>query len=151
MLNSTKKFSIAGRKEGDDNIKLYVADGVHTIMIIDVLPELSSNPIPTSINQITSNNTCVLYPPKIEQITSGNLKAGANQYSYQLYSRYKQSTQVSPTTKLIPIVYKNNDYGYTGVDSGKSSNIGIKLSFDIKKDIYDTIRIFRIHYNKVGD
>lgn len=151
MLNSTKKFSIAGRKEGDDNIKLYVADGVHTIMIIDVLPELSSNPTPTSINQITSNNTCVLYPPKIEQITSGNLKAGANQYSYQLYSRYKQSTQVSPTTKLIPIVYKNNDYDYTGVDSGKSSNIGIKLSFDIKKDIYDTIRIFRIHYNKVGD
>lgn len=151
LLNYTKKLSVVGRKEGDDNIKLYIADGVHTIMIIDVLPELSSNPIPTSINQITSNNTCVLYPPKIEQITSGNLKAGANQYSYQLYSRYKQSTQVSPTTKLIPIVYKNNDYDYTGVDSGKSSNIGIKLSFDIKKDIYDTIRIFRIHYNKVGD
>nr|DAY15092.1 MAG TPA: hypothetical protein [Caudoviricetes sp.] len=50
LLNYTKKLSVVGRKEGDDNIKLYVADGVHTIMIIDVLPELSSNPIPTSIN-----------------------------------------------------------------------------------------------------
>jgi hypothetical protein len=29
--------------------------------------------------------------------------------------------------------------------------MGIKLRFDVDNNIYDTIKIFRIHYNKIGE
>nr|DAM86658.1 MAG TPA: hypothetical protein [Caudoviricetes sp.] len=59
-------------------------------MVIDLFPD--PNNIPTKIKQIESNSNFILYPPKVVGVTYGNLKAGMNQYSYQLYQRYKHST-----------------------------------------------------------
>lgn len=144
-----RQYSIVGRVENDDNIKLYLADGEHQIMVVDLFPE--PNNIPTSIEQIESNNNFILYPPKVVGVTYGNLKAGMNQYSYQLYQRYKQTTQVSPLTKIIPIVNNKGGNLYDGVLQGNNTNMGVKLRFNVDNNIYDTVKIFRIHYNKAGE
>ena len=144
-----RQYSIVGRVENNDNMKLYLADGEHQIMIIDLFPD--PNNIPTSIKQIESNNNFIMYPPKVVEVTYGNLKAGMNQYSYQLYRRYKQATQVSPLTKIIPIVNKKSDNLYDGVLQGNNTNMGIKLRFNVDNNIYDTIKIFRVRYDKIGE
>ena len=80
------RLSIVGRQEGPDNIKLYIADGIHQILIIDVL---NDDTTPTSINDISTNSYESLLPPKISELIYGSLKAGKNQYAFQFYSKYK--------------------------------------------------------------
>jgi hypothetical protein len=40
---------------------------------------------------------------------------------------------------------------YDGVTQGNSTNMGLKLRFDVDDNIYDTIKIFRVHYDKAGE
>ena len=141
------RLSIVGRIENVDNMKLYIADGIHQIIVLDIFPKT----VQTSINNLLSSNDSITLPPEIQQITSGNLKSGVNQYSYQLYSRYKQSTNISPMTKQIPIVSRLGDYNYVGKLQGENTNIGVQLGIHIDDtDTYNTIRLYRIHYDKAA-
>ena len=117
------RLSIVGRIENVDNMKLYIADGIHQIIVLDIFPKT----VQTSINNLLSSNDSITLPPEIQQITSGNLKSGVNQYSYQLYSRYKQSTNISPMTKQIPIVSRLGDYNYVGKLQGENTNMLIHI------------------------
>lgn len=141
------RLSIVGRIENVDNMKLYIADGIHQIIVLDIFP----NTVYTSINSLLSSNDSITLPPEIQQITSGNLKSGVNQYSYQLYSRYKQSTNISPMTKQIPIVSRLGDYNYVGKLQGENTNMGVQLGIHIDDvNTYNTIRLYRIHYDKAA-
>lgn len=141
------RLSIVGRIENVDNIKLYIADGIHQIIVLDIFPKT----VQTSINNLLSSNDSITLPPEIQQITSGNLKSGVNQYSYQLYSRYKQSTNISPMTKQIPIVSRLGDYNYVGKLQGENTNMGVQLGIHIDDvNTYNTIRLYRIHYDKAA-
>lgn len=141
------RLSIVGRIENVDNMKLYIADGIHQIIVLDIFP----NTVYTSINSLLSSDDSIIFPPEIQQITSGNLKSGVNQYSYQLYSRYKQSTNISPMTKQIPIVSRLGDYNYVGKLQGENTNMGVQLGIHIDDtDTYNTIRLYRIHYDKAA-
>lgn len=141
------RLSIVGRIENVDNTKLYIADGIHQIIVLDIFPKT----VQTSINNLLSSNDSITLPPEIQQITSGNLKSGVNQYSYQLYSRYKQSTNISPMTKQIPIVSRLGDYNYVGKLQGENTNMGVQLGIHIDDtDTYNTIRLYRIHYDKAA-
>ena len=141
------RLSIVGRIENVDNMKLYIADGIHQIIVLDIFP----NTVYTSINSLLSSDDSIIFPPEIQQITSGNLKSGVNQYSYQLYSRYKQSTNISPMTKQIPIVSRLGDYNYVGKLQGENTNIGVQLGIHIDDvNTYNTIRLYRIHYDKAA-
>lgn len=140
------RLSIVSRVENVDNIKLYIADGKHQIMIMNVLPEGN---IPTSINQLITNKYENLLPPRVTNITYGSLKSGKNQYSYQLFLKYGQSSQISPASKMTPIANKQSDGSYIGAKEDDITNTGVKVLFEIpKKTVYDLIRIYRIHYDK---
>lgn len=140
------RLSIVGRQEGSDNIKLYIADGIHQILIIDVL----SDTPPTSINDISTNSYESLLPPKISDITYGSLKAGKNQYAFQLYSKYKQQTSMSPLSRLINVVNIVDNFSeFNGAKEGDYTNMGIKLKIQIPKDSnYDLIKIYRVYYQQ---
>lgn len=141
------RLSVVSRIENIDNMKLYIADGIHQIIVLDIFP----NTVYTSINSLLSNDDSIIFPPEIQQITSGNLKSGVNQYSYQLYSRYKQSTNISPMTKQIPIVSRLGDYNYVGKLQGENTNMGVQLGIHIDDvNTYNTIRLYRIHYDKAA-
>lgn len=141
------RLSIVGRKEGEDNIKLYIADGIHQILIMDVL---NDDAIPTSINNISTNSYESLLPTKISDITYGSLKAGKNQYAFQLYSRYKQQTSMSPLSRLINVVNIVDNFSeFNGAKEGDYTNMGIKLKIQIPKDSnYDLIKIYRVYYQQ---
>ncbi len=140
------RLSIVGRKEGEDNIKLYIADGIHQILIIDVM----NDTVPTSINDISTNSSESLLPPKISELTYGSLKAGKNQYAFQFYSKYKQQTSMSPLSRLINVVNIVDDfYEFKGEKDGNFTNMGVKLKIQIPKDSnYDLIKIYRVYYQQ---
>lgn len=140
------RLSIVGRQEGSDNIKLYIADGIHQILIMDVL----SDTPPTSINDISTNSSESLLPPKISELTYGSLKAGKNQYAFQFYSKYKQQTSMSPLSRLINVVNVIDNFTeFNGAKEGDYTNMGIKLKVQIPKDSnYDLIKIYRIYYQQ---
>lgn len=144
--NIKGRLSVVSRVENTDNVKLYIADGDHQIMIMNVLPE---GDIPTSVNQLITSKYENLLPPRIKSIIYGSLKSGKNQYSYQLFLKYGQSSQISPASKMIPIANKQPDGSYVGAKEGDTTNTGVNVLFEIpKKTIYDLIRIYRIHYDK---
>lgn len=140
------RLSIVGRQERPDNIKLYIADGIHQILIIDVL---NDQPI-TSVNDISTNSYESLLPPKITDITYGSLKAGKNQYAFQFYSKYKQQTSMSPLSRLINIINIIDDgYEFNGANEGNFTNMGVKLKIQIPDDSnYDLIKIYRVYYQQ---
>lgn len=140
------RLSIVGRQEGSDNIKLYIADGIHQILIMDVLTDA----IPTSINDISTNSNESLLPPKISEITYGSLKAGKNQYAFQFYSKYKQQTSMSPLSRLINVVNIVDDfYEFKGAKDGDFTNMGIKLKIQIPNGSnYDLMKIYRVYYQQ---
>lgn len=140
------RLSIVGRKEGEDNIKLYIADGIHQILIMDVL---NDTPL-TSINDISTNSYESLLPPKISELIYGSLKAGKNQYAFQLYSKYKQQTSMSPLSRLINVVNIIDNFSeFNGAKEGDYTNMGIKLKIQIPKDSnYDLIKIYRVYYQQ---
>lgn len=141
------RLSIVGRKEGEDNIKLYIADGIHQILIMDVL---NDGAVPTSINDISTNSYESLLPPKISELIYGSLKAGKNQYAFQLYSKYKQQTSMSPLSRLINVVNIVDNFSeFNGAKEGDYTNMGIKLKIQIPKDSnYDLIKIYRVYYQQ---
>lgn len=144
--NIRNRLSIVGRQEGSDNIKLYIADGIHQILIMDVLNDTTL----TSINDISTNSNESLLPPKISELTYGSLKAGKNQYAFQFYSKYKQQTSMSPLSRLINIVnIIDNFTEFNGAKEGDYTNMGIKLKIQIPKDSnYDLIKIYRVYYQQ---
>lgn len=140
------RLSIVGRQEGPDNIKLYIADGIHQVLIMDVLVDTPH----TSINDISTNSYESLLPPKISELTYGSLKAGKNQYAFQFYSKYKQQTSMSPLSRLINVVNIVDDfYEFSGAKEGDYTNMGIKLKIQIPNDSnYDLIKIYRVYYQQ---
>ena len=154
VTNNINRLSIVGRKENEDNIKLYIADGKHQLIIIDVLYD-GDNP-PSKLKDVLTNSPIPLMPPVIEDITTGQLKAGRNSYCYQFYSKYKQQTALSPLSKQINIVNRyNNSYGekriFVGDGQNEITNTGVKFKILIPTDSnYDILRIYRVHYVENG-
>ena len=140
------RLSIVGRKEGEDNVKLYIADGIHQIIILDVL---NNKRLTTIKNVITSSYQSFL-PPAVTGIISGSLKAGKVQYAFQLYSKYKQQTTISPLSKQISVVnIEDLGYSFKGVAKGKATNMGIEIKIQIPdKDNYDLIKVYRLYYQE---
>jgi hypothetical protein len=89
---------------------------------------LNDDTIPTSINDISTNSYESLLPPKISELIYGSLKAGKNQYAFQLYSKYKQQTSMSPLSRLINVVNIVDNFSeFNGAKEGDYTNMGIKL------------------------
>nr|DAT39579.1 MAG TPA: hypothetical protein [Caudoviricetes sp.] len=67
-------------------------------------------------------------PPKISELIYGSLKTGKNQYTFQLYSKYKQQTSMSPLSRLINVVNIVDNFSeFNGAKEGDYTNMGIKL------------------------
>lgn len=152
-IEKTKRdsFDIVCRHEDDDNIKLYIADGENPIMLLNLSKKYEGF---TSINSISSHPTVELFPAKIVGIISGKLKAGMVSYAYRLYSKYGQASEISPATRMYPVINKYRNQ-YEGLDVNKDSTIGFRISIDlenIKEEIkeLDHVEIYRIHYSETG-
>lgn len=150
------------RYENQNLVKLYITTGITPILELNILnPTNNINPDITN-NIITNIKDLYIYPqsqfkkPLFDGLTYGNLEGGLYQYSYQLYEKYGKQSEISPTTKLIPVVnnFSNSDgKNIIGVEEGKTSSCGIKIQIpysDYSK-ILNRIKIYRIHYFRLGE
>ena len=143
-----KKLSLVTRWEDDENAKLYMADGLGPIITIFLTPNQSKN-----ISQIVAYPEVSFKPPKFAGLIDGSLKAGMYEYSYQYYIKHAQQSEISPSTKLIPLhngALKVNDSNrIQGYEQDAKTNKGIKIEIPTSTD-FNRLIIYRIRYAEVG-
>lgn len=152
-----KKLSLVTRWEDDDNAKLYIADGVGPIITIFLDPERyqdeNKNYRVTGIEHLVAYPQVSFNPPKFAGLIDGSLKAGMYEYSYQYYIKHAQQSEISPSTKLIPLhngALKVNDSNrIQGYEQDAKTNKGIKIEVPTSDD-FNRLIIYRIRYAEVG-
>lgn len=138
--NKDIRYSLVTRWESNDNIKLYIADGEHELMSLNVAVEDRTY---KSFKQLTGEDTEGNHHQQmeIELNTGGKIKSPVFQYAYQLYTPNEKSSDLSPLSEVIRVY--NGDYGFSTIEN---SNAKTTLSIPINDNSYTHIRIFRIEY-----
>ena len=150
--NYPDKFSIQLNYESEDNIKLYVADSLDTILVFNIM----SNTVYDDLDKCYIYPTAPCQPPKFECYIPGKLKYSMVSYSYMLYNKYGQHSDVSVACKQIPIgnynFVDNQNFIQSGGKLDAQSNSGIKISVQINSEYVhlDKIKVFRIQYFQNG-
>ena len=146
------KISLVTKWESDDIVKLYIADGVHSIMSLNITHDYrKQGGEPNTISEISSIKSIILNKPIFAGLVTGQLKSGLVQYSYRLYENHGTVSDISPTTKLIQIGDHGVDGNVDGSENDFITNTGVKIKIPNDEIAnYNKIQIFRIHYQVNG-
>lgn len=143
-------FNIQLNYESENNIKLYLADSIHPIMVFNI----SNDFLYDDLNKCLSYPEAVCKPPIFEEYVPGKIEFGVVSYCYQLYSRYGIHTGASIQCQQIPIGNYDFDDKYVkcGGKQGSISNCGVKISIQIPRNYWhlDYIKVFRVQYTQNG-
>ena len=150
--NYPDKFSIQLNYESENNIKLYVADSLDPIMMFNI----TRQPIYNDLDKCYIYPKAPCQPPKFQGYIPGKLKYSMVSYSYMLYNKHGQHSDVSVACKQIPIgnynFVDNQNFIQSGGKLDAQSNSGAKISVQIKSEYVhlDKIKVFRIQYFQNG-
>lgn len=143
-------FDIQLNYESENNIKLYLADSIHPIMVFNI----SNDFLYKELDKCLSYPEAVCKPPVFEEYVPGKIEFGVVSYCYQLYNRYGIHTGASIQCQQIPIGNYDFDNRYVkcGGKQGAISNCGVKISIQIPRDYWhlDYIKVFRVQYTQNG-
>lgn len=143
-------FDIQLNYESENNIKLYLADSIHPIMVFNISNDLLYD----DLNKCLSYPEAVCKPPIFEEYVPGKIEFGVVSYCYQLYNRYGIHTGASIQCQQIPIGNYDfyNKYVKCGGKQGAISNCGVKISIQIPSNYWhlDYIKVFRVQYTQNG-
>lgn len=143
-------FDIQLNYESENNIKLYLADSVHPIMVFNI----SNDFLYQELDKCLSYPEAVCKPPVFEEYVPGKIEFGVVSYCYQLYNRYGIHTGASIQCQQIPIGNYDFDNKYVkcGGKQGYISNCGVKISIQIPSNYWhlDYIKVFRVQYIQNG-
>lgn len=145
-------LSSVTRFEDNDNVKFYFADKVKPIRSLNISPSLDGIRPMTDDGSFSIYPTALLSQPKFVTLGSGNLKAGAYQYGYQLFTKNGAETEISPLTGLIyttgSSITPSISSAVKGSDKGSNTNKSIQIKIDINDIKYDRIRIISVFYEE---
>lgn len=143
-------FDIQLNYESENNIKLYLADSIHPIMVFNI----SNDFIYQELDKCLSYPEAVCKPPVFEEYVPGKIEFGVVSYCYQLYNRYGIHTGASVQCQQIPIGNYDFDNKYVkcGGKQGAQSNCGVKISIQIPRNYWhlDYIKVLRVQYTQNG-
>lgn len=146
-------FDIQLNYESENNIKLYLADSIHPIMVFNI-NNRDENFVYTKLDKCLSYPEAVCKPPVFEEYVPGKIEFGVVSYCYQLYNRYGIHTGASIQCQQIPIGNYDFDSKYVkcGGKQGDISNCGVKISIQIPSNYWhlDYIKVFRVQYTQNG-
>ena len=146
-------FNIQLNYESENNIKLYLADSFHPIMVFNINRDDRSL-VYNDLNKCLSYPEAVCKPPVFEEYVPGKIEFGVVSYCYQLYNRYGIHTDASIQCQQIPIGNYDFDEKYIkcGGKQGAISNCGVKISIQIPSNYrnLDYIKVFRVQYTQNG-
>lgn len=146
LWESLDTVAISGvmRFESENNIKLYIADGKHVIILVQVDSSHWPDEAPTDIDALTGyQNTFLPAPIASISTSSGHLKPAKVQYVYRLYKLGGSATTLSPVGNVISL-YKNNSEGYSDKELTNKA-VTVRINFDDIKSL-NRIQLFRITY-----
>lgn len=146
-------FDIQLNYESENNIKLYLADSIHPIMVFNINSR-DERFVYTDLDKCLSYPEAVCKPPVFEEYVPGKIEFGVVSYCYQLYNRYGIHTGASIQCQQIPIGNYDFDSEYVkcGGKQGAISNCGVKISIQIPSNYWhlDYIKVFRVQYTQNG-
>lgn len=146
-------FDIQLNYESENNIKLYLADSKHPIMVFNINSRDKSF-VYTELDKCLSYPEAICKPPVFEEYVPGKIEFGVVSYCYQLYNRYGIHTGASIQCQQIPIGNYDFDNKYVkcGGKQGAISNCGVKISIQIPSNYWhlDYIKVFRVQYTQNG-
>lgn len=146
-------FDIQLNYESENNIKLYLADSKHPIMVFNINSRDKSF-VYTELDKCLSYPEAICKPPVFEEYVPGKIEFGVVSYCYQLYNRYGIHTGASIQCQQIPIGNYDFDSKYVkcGGKQGAQSNCGVKISIQIPSNYWhlDYIKVFRVQYTQNG-
>lgn len=142
--------------EQDNVVILYIADGKHKIISIniedsDYLNKLKDENGYIDINYIMQNNYFPNKKMEIVKTISGQLKTSQVQYTYRLYKKHCSCSTLAPLTNKIQIIdsYRNKEEGNA---EDTTTSIGLRLHIPSQNAIqFDKIQIYRLQYIKAND
>ncbi len=136
--NENTKLSLVANWESDNNVKLYIADGIHQLLSFNIF-----GTVYTSITDLNAYIATDLHQPAAEiSSQAGNIKAGVVQYCYRLYNQNAQATSLSPLSVPISITKDN-----IGIAYDELSNIATDINIT-KNDSFNRIILYRILYEQ---
>ena len=153
VIGHAHKLSLVTRWEDEQNQKLYIADGEGPVIVINLTPKDKL----TELNQVVSYPSVLFKKPIFCGLIDGNIKAAVVEYSYQFYKKYGQQSEISPSTKLIPL-YKGATtakesariLGYLP-DEQPDKGVKIKIKWSTEQiEPFDRIKVFRVSYIETG-
>lgn len=154
---SKQKFSTVINKEIEDVVKLYIADGDHQLMIINLMDDEYNSRITGNTDAIISNR---LYPDnkiQINNVISGRLPTCQVQYTYRLYKKYGVFSKLAPLTNKIQIIDRNRNKE-EGCAQNTKTSIGLSLTIPNVRittmsvdHVFDHVQVYRLMYKNVGE
>lgn len=142
---NAESFSVLLNKEQENIFKLYIADGEHELICIDINKEYTN----VYLDQFIPNH---MYPKDkvniVKKIT-GKLKTQQVQYAYRFYKKNNICTKLSPLTNKIQIINSNRSKEIGNAEDTVTS-IGLQLKITKPYDFrdFDRIQLYRISYYK---
>lgn len=154
VTTKKEKFSVVINKELGDSVKLYIADGEHQMMCIDIDPSNDKyNLNLTSVYDLISNNYFPQNKVIIQEKINGQLPACQLQYAYRLYKKNGIKSKMSPLTHKIQVIDSNRNKE-EGNAEGTITTVGFKLNIPIdenEKRLFTHIQIYRLVYQKMHE
>lgn len=131
--------------------KLYVNDpatGLKIINLADYTEEWGDkNPIDNT-SYFNSQPNAELPPLTLEGYINGNLKAGAYQYFYKLYTNAGVESTLSAGSEIIYLGRPNitNGSSAEGYIEEYTTNYGIQLRINVSNNYFNRIRLYRVYW-----
>lgn len=172
FYKNVKNISASVHRETDNITNLYLCDGKHQLMQVNISKNKEAlsyirylayishrgdngpfayKNIIIDVKYIQNNNYMPNKPIIIGQ-SSGNLKTGQVQYACVLYKKHGIQSCLSLLTNKIQII-SNNRTKKQGCAEDTDSGIGITVKVEIdetREGLFDMCKIYRIHYIKPG-
>ena len=153
-IGNLKNVSAVLQYETDRVTNLYLADGVHKIMIINVvdtdyIKSLRGEDGMINIDYISQNNYFPKKAIKYKAVTSGQLKTSQVQYTYRFYKKYGVTSKLAPLSRKFQVINPSRDTEI-GCSEDSITSIGLQLEIDVNENIsqFDRIQVYRIQYIK---
>ena len=131
--------------------KLYVNDpatGLKIINLADYTEEWGDKDPIDNTSYFNSQPNAELPPLTLEGYISGNLKAGAYQYFYKLYTNAGVESTLSAGSEVIYLGRPNLTDGSLaeGYTEEYTTNYGIQLRINVSNNYFNRIRLYRVYW-----
>uniref|UniRef100_A0AAU8B9W4 Stabilization protein n=1 Tax=Dulem virus 42 TaxID=3145760 RepID=A0AAU8B9W4_9CAUD len=130
VTTDKQKFSTVINRELEGIVKLYIADGEHQVMQINLMDDEYNEKISGNVDNIISNRIYPVYKTEILAQISGTLPTCQLQYAYRLYKKYGVFSKMSPLTNKIQIIDGNRNKE-EGNAEDTTTSVGLRINIPI--------------------